>query len=243
MCASLRDRSWGGGLLWAGLIWAPTLIMTLWVTPAAIINISLLFSAATAQRDVLQEMARDSDDAGDYSAASQALELMAHQRLPEDQIADAAAVRTKVGDLVKLAEMKWRYRVVDEGESPRDRAIELLEEAKGYIEKHTAKPPAGSSSEEYVQSAWAAELSEVCQGIALTKLIFNSERTEDASIEELLRRALQVCAPGRGPVGGWRPGGRHGGGRVAEGVTEGATERAPRDATEGVLWRAPGRVE
>ena len=35
-------------------------------------------------------------------------------------------VRDKVRDLLKLGEMKWRYRVVEEEQSPRDEAIKVL---------------------------------------------------------------------------------------------------------------------
>ena len=73
----------------------------------------------------------------------------------------------QVTDLLKLAEMKWRYRVVDEGESPRDRAVELLEEAKSYVERHTASPPQGGTAEEYLRTSWAAEYSEARLGTAL----------------------------------------------------------------------------
>ena len=41
-------------------------------------------------------------------------------------------MRAKVKDLAKLGEMKWRYRVVEEGESPRDQAIEILTQASRH---------------------------------------------------------------------------------------------------------------
>ena len=48
--------------------------------------------------------------------------------LSEEEIADGDVVRSHVHDLAKLGEMKWRYRVVDEGHSPREEAIKVLDE-------------------------------------------------------------------------------------------------------------------
>jgi len=49
--------------------------------------------------------------------------------LSEEEIADGDVVRSHVHDLAKLGEMKWRYRVVDEGHSPREEAIKVPGEA------------------------------------------------------------------------------------------------------------------
>ena len=49
--------------------------------------------------------------------------------LSEEEIADSDVVRSHVHDLAKLGEMKWRYRVVDEGHSPREEAIKVPVEA------------------------------------------------------------------------------------------------------------------
>ena len=51
--------------------------------------------------------------------------------LSESEISDAEIVRSHVHNLAKLGEMKWRYRVVDEGQSPRDEAI------KAGVYRHT----------------------------------------------------------------------------------------------------------
>ena len=48
--------------------------------------------------------------------------------MSEEEIADGDVVRSHVHDLAKLGEMKWRYRVVDEGHSPREEAIKVLDE-------------------------------------------------------------------------------------------------------------------
>ena len=38
-------------------------------------------------------------------------------------------MRDKIRDLLKLGEMKWRYKVVEMEQSPRDEAIKVLDEA------------------------------------------------------------------------------------------------------------------
>ena len=48
------------------------------------------------------------------------------------QVHDEEAVRTRVNDLIRLAEMKWRYRVVEKGQSPRDEALKVLEEVAPF---------------------------------------------------------------------------------------------------------------
>ena len=48
----------------------------------------------------------------------------------------------------------------------------------------------GSERSLPIPRAWALEMSEVCQGLAVARLIFNKERTEDALISSLLKRAL-----------------------------------------------------
>ena len=51
-------------------------------------------------------------------------------------LTDSDAVRLKVADLTRLAEMKWRYRVVNVGESPLDEALRLLADAKDLLDNH-----------------------------------------------------------------------------------------------------------
>ena len=106
--------------------------------------------------------------------------------------------------------MRWRYRVVDEGQSPKDEAIKVLEEAKIDIESHCRmvhgdcsskgggiEEPALSRGPSHVRvvsahipKSWACEMSEVLQGLALARLIFNRERSEDGLISSLLKEAL-----------------------------------------------------
>ena len=70
---------------------------------------------------------------GDYAAAVGVVAAAALAPLSDGELRDGAAVRAKVRALNKLGEYKWRYRVVDEGGSPRDEAIAVLEEARGLI--------------------------------------------------------------------------------------------------------------
>ena len=59
-----------------------------------------------------------------------------NHELTKDEIADEEVVRAKVKDLLKLGEMKWRYRVVEEGQNPRDEAIKVLDLAQRCGTKH-----------------------------------------------------------------------------------------------------------
>lgn len=46
-------------------------------------------------------------------------------KLADDDLCNPKLVRAKVRDLTKLGELKWRYRVVEEGNNPRDEAIKV----------------------------------------------------------------------------------------------------------------------
>ena len=191
----------GGGLgsLLIALTLAPTLLMSFLVTPRVLKNFALAYATACRQTEVLQQMETEFERSGDYAAASQALELTMSSKLSDADLLDGEVVRAKVRDLIKLGEMKWRYRVVDEGQNPRDEAIAVLDEAKGVVEAHIAAPVKGrapTSSDEaatrQLRQEWAPELSEVCQGLAVARLIFNTDRAEDALILELLKEALEL---------------------------------------------------
>ena len=122
---------------------------------------------------------------GDYSAAADALQLMAHKQLSEEEMADAALVRSKVADLTRLGEMRWRYRVVEEGESPRDEGIRILEEARKLVLEHIAIALGANATpaqtRERLRSEWAAEYSEILHGLSAARLIFNQKRDEDGA--------------------------------------------------------------
>ena len=118
----------GAALL--GLMLLPTLLMSVQLTPHVLKNIATAYAVYEVDHDVLDSMFQEFEQSGDYLAASQALELMAAQvHLSEEEIADGDVVRSHVHDLAKLGEMKWRYRVVDEGHSPREEAIKVPVEA------------------------------------------------------------------------------------------------------------------
>ena len=176
--------AWQGALLIAATL-VPTLLMSFFVSPLALKNISLANAAAQEDKEVLHELETEFEQSGDYAAANQALELAANSKLCDEDLHDDVVVRAKVKDLIKLGEMRWRYRVVDEGQSPRDEAIAVLEEAKKNIEDHVRACSVDSK-------LWSDELSEVKQGLALARLIFNKDRSEDGVISSLLKDALSL---------------------------------------------------
>jgi len=143
---------------------------------------------------VLDEMAGEYERTGDYAASAEALELMLHTKLSDEDMKDTELVRAKAHDLAKLGEMKWRFRVVEEGESPRDQAIEILTTARELMEQHIAAKVAeeGPAREPAVRGGFASQMSEVCHGLGCARLIFNTDRSEDRTIEELLKEALQL---------------------------------------------------
>lgn len=53
------------------------------------------------------------------------LEVALALKLGDDDLSNPKIVRAKVKDLTKLGELKWRYRVVEEGQNPRDEAIKV----------------------------------------------------------------------------------------------------------------------
>lgn len=199
-----------GGLAAILLMLLPTTIMSLRVTPLVLRNFSIAYSVTHVRADVLDDMRAEFQQEGDYAAAASMLEVLANAKLTEDDLRDEELVRARVRDLTKLGEMKWRYRVVEEGHSPRDDAITVLTEAKSLIERHVALSGEGALAEKSekgvkseknsgrpgspghhhgASSDWSAEMSEVCQGLALTRLIFNTDRSEDGEIEALLNEA------------------------------------------------------
>ena len=143
---------------------------------------------------------------GDYTAAAAELDSLCAETSedhPIDDVTDADAVRARVQDLTRLAEMKWRYRVVEKGESAYDASMVLLERAKLHIDQHRthvlatavtgvaaqsmladgASPAAGVEAAEAAEAAaaaeafrvaWAPELSAVLHGLCVTRLIFET---------------------------------------------------------------------
>ena len=63
-------------------------------------------------------------------------------------------VRERLNSLLRLAEMKWRYRVVEKGQSPRDEGLKLL-----YMAKQVLRSSESVISEECSSSAcWSYTL-------------------------------------------------------------------------------------
>jgi len=185
------------------LMWLPTELMTAFVTPRLLAQISLSNAFATPRKAVLEQMIEEATGVGDYAAAGEVLEVAMLSKLTTEQISDEELCRAKVQDLLKLGELKWRYRVVEEGRSPRDEAVLVLEEAEYYIMEHifmtleaSQGKPRADIDEGHVakhkEEMWAEELSECCQGLALARLIFNQDREEDELIYGLLMKALAL---------------------------------------------------
>ena len=127
---------------------------------------------------------------GDYAAAVGVVAAAALAPLSDGELRDGAAVRAKVRALNKLGEYKWRYRVVDEGGSPRDEAIAVLEEARGLIAAAIERTPLARQA--VARRSWAPELSEALHGLAVARLIFNGDDAEDHTISALLDEALSL---------------------------------------------------
>ena len=201
---AILEFGWLGGAVVIAAMWAPTSLMTALVTPHVLKDVAMTESVIEANHDVLDTMRQELQERGDYSAASQALEIMAQVQLSDNDLADAGVVRSHVRDLIKLGEMKWRYRVVDEGQSPREEAIKVLTHAKQLIEQHKAtmlKAQAqqartgGTSAEQlnrHLTNDWAEDLSGVLQGLGVTLLIYNTDRSEDKLIENYLTESLEL---------------------------------------------------
>lgn len=49
-----------------------------------------------------------------------------------------------------------------------------------------------SKRREKLRHEWAGEMSEICQGLAVARLIFNTHRSEDVEIHKLLMEALEL---------------------------------------------------
>ena len=117
---------------------------------------------------------------GDYGAATQQLEhdisVSGGSAASGVEIANAEEVRSRVVDLTRLAEMKWRYRVVDVGESALNEALEHLSQAKDLLDGHRASTSA--EDEAAFRTEWAAELSAVLHAMGVARVIFNTDREE-----------------------------------------------------------------
>ena len=151
--------------------------------------------------------ARSLENAGDYLGATVQLEKANDSIAAHDDVSDAELVRSQVVDLTRLAEMKWRYRVVEKGESPHDAAIETLERAKGLVERHRdcvlaaprdgeAKTGSGGAtkpmSAAQFRLAWGSEMAAVLHGMCVTRLIFGTWESDSSIVEERLQEAIAL---------------------------------------------------
>ena len=154
---------------------------------------------------------------GNYGAATAALEKRALAVVAghdgDDEPLDEEEVSSQVLDLTRLAEMKWRYRVVEVGGSPYDESLGYLRSAKRLLEKHAShsggtcvaskavRPPPKLAGWEVImkpdfRTQWAREIAEVQQGLGVTYLIYTAGRDEDEQIEALLQEALELRVTG-----------------------------------------------
>ena len=131
---------------------------------------------------------------GDYVSAHEVLRIIADRPMSAADRKDPDAVRAKVHALDTLGEYKWRYRVVDEGGSPREEAIAALEESRSLIEDFAEVSVRAGGDPESARRDWAPELADACQGLALARLVHNDEadRSEDKTIEGLLLDVLSL---------------------------------------------------
>ena len=169
-CIVLYGMEWG--VVMIVLMWLPTEVMTRIVTPHVLAQLALAYAIGVRNKEVLDEMMEDATAEGDYAAAGQVLELALTHTLTEEEIGDENTVREKVKDLLKLGEMKWRYRVVEEGQNPRDEAIKVLDQAQNYVTEHIYQrivqdgkeaQDKGALVAKHEEENWAEELSECCQ--------------------------------------------------------------------------------
>lgn len=77
----------------------------------------------------------------------------------------------------------------------------MLEKAHEYLDLHTnralklrGEEPSELLVSEYQEQHWAAEVAGCCHGLALAHLIYGSERSGDARIEQLLLKARRPFA-------------------------------------------------
>ena len=140
--------------------------------------------------------AREHEDDGNYVAAAGELDQATQAfEIGDADIGDAEMIRSRVHDLTRLAEMKWRYRAVEQGESPPDAAIETLGKAQSLLDLHRqhvlgTAPSADPTAATHFRLSWAAEQSAVLHGLCATRLIF--KRGDDATIEADLGEALKL---------------------------------------------------
>jgi len=201
------------GTIFTGLVLLPTVLMSWKVTPKILSNFCFASAVAELDNSILHEMMEDLTNSGDYTAAGQMLEISSLTPLTLEELKDKGKVRDKVHSLNKLGEQRWRYRVVEENQTPREEAIKVLDQAMKYVQVHLESQISDKAKldevgakqdgfektkltvdccEPALRKSWALELSETLQGLAAARLIFNTDRSEDGDILDLLTLALQL---------------------------------------------------
>lgn len=154
-------------------------------------------TALATRNGVLKEVKKRSRaetlvEEGDFVCAASELEASKDQ-LSDEQVRDENKVRQKLVELSKLAEMKWRYRVVNAGESPREAALEAIECASDLLLRHEAsisgKPrrdALGDITDETFRRAWASEIAEIHHGKGCTLVIFDVGDEQPAAEAQLI---------------------------------------------------------
>merc|ERR1719230_1102226 len=74
------------GVVFIAAMWMPTSIMSTLVTPHVLKNVAITKAVVEADHNVLDIMEKEFEQTGDYSAATQTLELMATQELSEEDV-------------------------------------------------------------------------------------------------------------------------------------------------------------
>ena len=83
--------------------------------------------------------AKKMEQEGNYTGAMKELEKTQKMEIDDIDVKEPEQVRSKVKDLCRLAEMKWRYQVVDVGESAHAGAMEALTKANELLDRHKSE--------------------------------------------------------------------------------------------------------
>ena len=103
------------------LLYTPFIIIGA-LTLTLLEDYSISTSVMHVDRDVMHHIEKEHVEAGDFVRAADL--VRADLDRTTAQPLDHATLSQKITDMIKLAEMFWRYRVVEEGQSPRDEAIQ-----------------------------------------------------------------------------------------------------------------------
>jgi tetratricopeptide (TPR) repeat protein len=157
-------------------------VVILYATLHVIQDFSIADAVSKVDRDIMQSIEKENEKAGDYVSAM----LLVRNHLARTVLGAGASLgqfKERVAAQIKLGEMYWRYRAVLPGESPLEEAIKVLDEAKALCER---------AAEEHEGADMRAERGQVHQGLGVARLVHHQSRSDDPTIEKLLREALAV---------------------------------------------------